>query len=142
MVEALKANGSVDLVRHEAILAAESERRSPEIPKETLPDWWQRALDLEVRGQLVDAEQLIQSNVPHLGCAASIAEMYRLRMNRLKEAGTETSAVEAFHKADYWIWNYASMATSGGEGAALSLQRDRFRTQLVAELGYDPKPVE
>lgn len=34
--------------------------------------------------------------------------------------------------------NYASSATSGDEGAALSYERDQFRAALAREFGYDP----
>lgn len=102
-------------------------------------EWWQRALALEADGQLKAAEQVIADHVPHLGYAASTAEMYRLRMNRLKQAGDMAGALAAFRKADRFIWSYASMATSGGEGMALSLERDAFRARLVAEYGSDPE---
>ena len=46
---------------------------------------------------------------------------------------------QAFRQADRWMGFYAGMATSGGEGAARSLERDRFRRALVASLGYDPE---
>ncbi len=102
-------------------------------------EWWRQAQTLESEGRLEEAERLINDAVPHIGFAASLAELYAYRMARLQDAGDEAGAVEAFHQADRWIGLYASMATSGGEGAALSLQRDRFRRSLVSRLGYDPE---
>lgn len=37
---------------------------------------------------------------------------------------------------------YANWATSGGEGAALSYERDQFRAALVREFGYDPTETQ
>lgn len=103
------------------------------------PAWWRNAVALETAGQLEEAEQAIRDGCQHIGSAASTAEMYRLRMARLKQAGDAEGALDAFMKASDSIFHYASMATSGGEGAALSLERDRFRAQLVAEYGSDPE---
>lgn len=103
------------------------------------PEWWQKAVTLEAANQLAAAEQTIRDGCPYIGFASSTAEMYRLRMLRLKAAGDEAGAREAFLKASDFIWRYASMATSGGEGAALSLERDEFRAQLVREFGSDPE---
>jgi hypothetical protein len=103
------------------------------------PEWWRRALALEAQDRCDEAEQIIRDACPHLGFASSTAEMYRLRMLRLKQAGDAPGALAAFRKSSDFIWSYASMATSGGEGAALSLERDEFRAQLVAEYGSDPE---
>ena len=37
-----------------------------------------------------------------------------------------------------WMDTYAGWATSGGEGEALSYERDQFHAELVREFGYDP----
>ena len=42
-------------------------------------------------------------------------------------------AREARKQAADWAWTYASYATSGGEGAALSYERDQFLTSLGPE---------
>jgi hypothetical protein len=104
-----------------------------------LPAWWTRALELEAQGQLEAAESTIREGCPYIGFAASTAEMYRRRMNRLKAAGDRAGALDAFKRSSDFISYYASMATSGGEGAALSYERDQFRAQLVAEYGCDPE---
>lgn len=72
-----------------------------------------------------------------LACAT--ADMYRLRKLRLKAAGDDRGALDAFKKSSWFIFHYASLATSGGEGAALSDERDHFRARLVAEHGGDPQ---
>ncbi|MBL9136159.1 MAG: hypothetical protein JNK85_09840 [Verrucomicrobiales bacterium] len=103
------------------------------------PEWWHQALALEVEDQLVAAETLIRERCPHIGFAHATAEMYRLRMGRLLAAGDRAAAREAFLKASAFIRYYASLATSGGEGLALSEERDQFRAVLVMEFGSDPE---
>lgn len=106
--------------------------------KEDGPDWWRMAQALEEAGRLEEAEQAIRQAVPHIGCAASIAEMYAQRMRLFQRAGDEPRASEAFKKAVDWMGTYAGWATSGGEGEALSYERDCFHAALVREFGYDP----
>ena len=48
------------------------------------------------------------------------------------------ATVAAFKLAVDWMWTHASWATSGGEGTALSYDRDQFHAALVREFGYDP----
>lgn len=115
--------------------AAATEKRAAD----GLPGWWTQALALEAQDKLEAAERVIRDGCQHMGFAASTAELYRRRMHRLKAAGDQTGARTAFRKASEFITFYASMATSGGEGAALSLERDQFRARLVAEFGSDPE---
>jgi hypothetical protein len=114
-----------------------SNRSSSDTPAS--PAWWYEALVMEARNELDAAENHIRQSCPYIGFAYSTAEMYRLRMHRLKNIGDESGALAAFNKASDFIFFYASMATSGGEGAALSIERDKFRAQLVAEFGSDPR---
>ena len=102
------------------------------------PDWWRRARSMEGPDRLEAVEEQIQRDAQHIGAAASIAEMYAQRMRAFQRAGNEPRAVAAFKLAAQWMWTYASWATSGGEGAALSLERDQFHAALVREFGYDP----
>lgn len=104
------------------------------------PDWWHQALALDAEDKLEAAEDVIMKGAQHIGGASSVAEMYARRMRRFQRAGDELRALEAFKKANQWSSYYASLATSGGEGAALSLERDQFRSGLVAQFGYDPDP--
>lgn len=112
--------------------------RKTETTPTSAPDWWNEAQALQEADRCEEAEQVIRQAVPHLGFAASIAEMYAQRMRVFQRAGDEPRAVEAFKRAVDWMGNYASYATSGGEGAALSEERDRFHADLVKEFGYDP----
>jgi hypothetical protein len=105
------------------------------------PAWWHEALALEAQDQLEAAEKVISDGCPYIGFAYSTAEMYRLRMLRLMKANNQAGALAAFQKSSNFIFFYASMATSGGEGTALAAERDQFRAQLVAEYGSDPEAV-
>jgi len=80
----------------------------------------------------------VRDAVPSIHAAATLAELYLLRMLRLRQAGDADGARQAFLDAERWIVFYAGQATSGGEGAALSRERDEFRRRLVAALGHDP----
>jgi hypothetical protein len=94
------------------------------------PGWWLKAKALEQDGKLTEAEQTIRDAVPHLGSASQTAQLYLERMLRLQDAGDAAGAAEAYQKSSDWIYNYASWATSGGEGAALSWERDQFLKEL------------
>ena len=98
------------------------------------PDWWQKAKQLEENNELDEAEAVIKRAVPHLGFASQTAQLYMERMLRLRVAGDRAGAADAHQRAANWIRDYASFATIGGEGAALSLERDQF----LAELGPLP----
>lgn len=87
-------------------------------------------------------EEEMRRAIPHIGAAASIAEMYAQRMRAFRHAGNEPRAVAAFKLAVEWMRTYAGWATSGGEGAALSRERDQFHAALVREFGYDPDADE
>ena len=63
-------------------------------------------------------------------------------MRRFQRAGDEPRAAAAFKQAVDWMATYAGWATSGGEGAALSVERDDFYAALVREFGYDPAERE
>jgi len=94
------------------------------------PEWWRRARALEAAGRLEEAERAITGAVDHIGASASVAELYAQRMQRLAEQGDAAGAAAAGDKAEQWIRSYASQATSGGEGAALSLERDEFLARI------------
>lgn len=105
------------------------------------PAWWRRALVLEVADRLEDAERVITDAVDHLGASAAVAELYAQRMQRLREAGDEPGARAAGDKAEEWIRWYASQATSGGEGAALSLERDEFLARIGRPTATEKDPA-
>lgn len=92
--------------------------------------------------RLVDMENAMKRQYDHIGVAVSIAEVYADRMREFRRLGDERRAIAAFKLAKEWMGTYASWATSGGEGAANSYERDRFCKALVAEFGYDPTASE
>ena len=100
------------------------------------PDWWAHAKALEQEDRLEDAESVIKEAMIPQGWPwpAQLAEMYRLRMDRMLLAGDCERAVTAATKAVDNMWLYASGATSGGEGAALSYERDQFREAIRSTL--------
>lgn len=104
-----------------------------------LPQWWRDALALEAAGKMQQAEKLIMDTVKDIGAPASAAELWKLHMQRLLKLGDTVSAKAAFDKASDLIYFYASCATSGGEGVALSRERDEFIRELVKAFGGDPR---
>lgn len=104
------------------------------------PEWWRRARALEAQGKFEEAERAITDAVDHIGAYASVAELHAQRMRRLMAAGDEAGAMEARTRAADWIRAYAGLATSGGEGAALSLERDEFLAEIGVPLAQDAAP--
>ena len=94
------------------------------------PIWWTEAQRLEQAGHVDLAEKLILSNVNHLGGYSQVARLHELRGVRLQEAGDAEGARAALEASGDWMDSMAGGATSGGEGAALSLQRDEHRRRL------------
>jgi nucleoside-diphosphate-sugar epimerase len=99
------------------------------------PHWWRDAVLLERADRLEEAEQTVLKAVNHLGAFSSVARLYEERFARLSAAGQKEAAAAAKERAIDWLDVYASMATSGGEGTALSNERDR---RIVA-LGDSPR---
>lgn len=100
--------------------------------------WWRSTRNTDGPDHQEEAEKKLLAEIDHIGVAASIAEMYAQRMRAFQAEGNEPRAIAAFKLADQWMSTYAGWATSGGEGAALSRERDEFHDGLVAEFGYDP----
>jgi hypothetical protein len=103
------------------------------------PEWWRRAQALEAQDKLEEAEEVVKNAIPHLYFAHATADLYRERMIRKMEEGDQAGALEAFRQAKSFIYFMASLATSGGEGAALSGERDQFMRELVGIYGSDPE---
>lgn len=117
-------------------VAAENESQHPSAPSPPSPSvWWPQAKALEANNQLEEAEAVLKDAIPHLGFAIQTARLYAERFERLRDANDVEGAAVAHQKAVDWAYNYASYATSGGEGAALSYERDQF----IASLGPSPK---
>ena len=100
--------------------------------------WARAAQSTDGPDRLEAIEEEMRRSIDHIGVAASIAEMYAQRMRAFQRAGNEPRAIAAFKLAVDWMGTYAGWATSGGEGAALSYERDQFRAALAREFGYDP----
>ncbi|WP_395703511.1 hypothetical protein [Aquabacterium sp.] len=102
----------------------------PAAAGETGPDWWMAALLLERANRLREAEECINHAVDHIGASLQVAELYRQRMLRLLREGDNAGADQSRAMAVRWVHHYAASATSGGEGAALSRERDAFLARL------------
>ncbi len=101
-------------------------------------DWDRTEPTADEPDRLEEREQALLASINHIGVAASIAEMYAERMRKFQREGNQARAIAAFKLAVDWMGTYASWATSGGEGTALSYERDRFHAALVREFGSDP----
>lgn len=123
---------AVALVRpapaHPPIACPESVMTNPD--QRSQATWWRRARELERTDQLEAAEAVIRDAIPYQTFALETAELYKDRYLRLREAGRTADAATAFAKAEEWARFYASLATSGGEGLALSAERDEFIESL------------
>jgi hypothetical protein len=97
------------------------------------PAWWAEAQALEENGNIEDAVALVDRECKYQGALISQAELWQRTMARRLAAGDREGARDAWRKSRDFAWGYAASATSGGEGAALSLERDRFLAQLGPE---------
>src|SRR5687767_751687 len=97
------------------------------------PRRWRTAVLHEREDRLDDAEQAILEAVDHIGAYSSVAHMYEERYARLLRAGRTDDAEAARAQAIRWLHAYAGSATSGGEGAALSRERDQRINALGGE---------
>jgi hypothetical protein len=116
----------------------EAPEAEPEQEPESSSDWYRDVELLERQDRLEEAEQLIEKRINNLYSAICIAEMYKKRWHRLKKQGRQEEAEAARQKSADWAWNLAAGATSGGEGVALSRERDEFLKTLGLE---PPKPI-
>lgn len=102
-------------------------------PTPGVPAWYQKAQQLESEDRLEEAENLLKDRIPNIHCAIAIAGLYRERWQRLLPTDP-IAAAKARKEAAAWADYYASSATSGGEGVALSHERDKF----IETLGPEP----
>ena len=109
-------------------------RRSPQ---QREAEWWTIAQDLERADKLEEAERLVLDSLDHLGVYSQLAHLYERRVSRLLAAGDTEGAMRAFERARHWLVLYAAGATSGGEGAALSQERDQRLAALRGAVGLD-----
>jgi hypothetical protein len=99
------------------------------------PSWWKEAQALEAEGKVEEAVELVGRECDLQGAIISQAELWARAMHRRLEAGDRESAKHAWRKSRDYAYAYAASATSGGEGAALSGERDAF----LAQLGPEPQ---
>lgn len=105
-------------------------QRAPPAAGSGPPAWWLQAEALQGSGQLDEALALVGQSCSHQGAVLSQAELCAREMRRLLAAGDRPGAVAAHERACRLAWAYAAQATSGGEGTALSHERDRFLAAL------------
>lgn len=96
----------------------------------SMPKWWHQARELEQADKLQEMEALLKDKICDQAFALEIATVYRERMLRLRKSGNAVGEAEARKQAESWAYFYASQATSGGEGMALSAERDDFLKTL------------
>jgi hypothetical protein len=85
---------------------------------------------------LTAEEQRFKDEIPNAYYALAIAEMYRSRWANYSAEGKVEEAEAARQNVADWAYAFAGMATSGGEGAAFSYERDQF----LRSLGLEPHP--
>ena len=105
-------------------------------------DWLTRAMALLAAGQAEQAEALVSEAVAGLGGPpeAEVARLHAAWARRLLADGRAGDARRAAARAMGWMRGYAAGATSGGEGAARSLEVDDFQRELADLL--EPRPTE
>ncbi|HTL25910.1 MAG TPA: hypothetical protein VL280_04800 [Burkholderiales bacterium] len=99
------------------------------------PAWWAQAQALEADGRIEEAVALVGRECQFQGALITQAELWQRTMSRCLAAGDREGARQAWSKSRDFAYGYAASATSGGEGAALSLERDAF----LAQLGPEPE---
>jgi hypothetical protein len=131
-VTADRANMTRAMNTAEVILTSLQEPLPPDPEFAGQPDWWRVAVTHERADRLEEAEQVILQSLDHIGVYSSLAYLYEERYARLLRSGAPNAEAEkAKARAIHWLYAYAGSATSGGEGAALSYERD----QRIAALG-------
>lgn len=100
------------------------------------PPWWIEAIALEAADKLSEAETLIRSvlDPQREPSSAQIAQLYEVRCRRLAAMGQSNEARAAAEQAYRYMREYASGASSGAEGLALSQQAENHRKSLDAVL--------
>lgn len=97
--------------------------------------WWVRVKKLRELGKLEEAISVAERDGDRDEVLLVQADLHIERMQRAQAAGQLDVAREAWRRASNCAYSYASTATSGGEGAARSIERDR----VLARLGPEPK---
>lgn len=124
-----------------APVEAESEPDRPAVtdPESGPAAWWTAAQALEAAGRIEEAVALVERECNLLGALISQAELWARTMHRRLAAGDREGARQAWRNSMELARAYAASATSGGEGAALSRERDAFLSSLGPEPASDPQ---
>jgi hypothetical protein len=96
--------------------------------------WWTRVAQLRAQGQLDEAIGVAERDGDRAEVLIVQADLHVQRMRRAQAAGQLDVARAAWKKAADCAYAFAASATSGSEGAARSMDRDR----ILAELGPEP----
>lgn len=110
-------------------------QRKPERPAHEPESWWSRAKALRDAGRLDEAIAIVERDTDRAEALLVQADLHMERLRRARADRDIDVARDAWKKAASCARTYAASATSGGEGAARSIERDR----ILAELG--PAPV-
>jgi hypothetical protein len=104
-------------------------------------DWWKLAIELEQQDRLAEAEDVIKKALSPRGDPwdCQTAYLYELRAGRLIAEGNSAAAREAAQRAVNFMREYASGATSGGEGVASTRQADQVKQRMEALVGVPRK---
>jgi hypothetical protein len=94
-------------------------------PAPAEPTTWRTEVDrLEQAGQIEAAEALLMKSIDHLGVFSSAAYLWEREAARRAAARDMAGAKAAARRAADLLDQYAASATSGGEGTALSRERN------------------
>ncbi|MBB6095961.1 tetratricopeptide (TPR) repeat protein [Povalibacter uvarum] len=105
-----------------------------EPPAHEPESWWSRAKALRDEGRLDEAIAVVERDGDRAEALLVQADLHMERLRRARAEGETDVARDAWKKAASCARAYAASATSGGEGAARSIERDR----ILAELGPAP----
>lgn len=106
----------------------------PKPSRDAHEPWRTRVNQLRARGQIDEAIGVAERDGDRAEVLLVQADLHAERMRRAQAAGQLDVARDAWKKAADCAYAFAASATSGGEGAARSMDRDR----ILAELGPEP----
>lgn len=107
---------------------------SPKRARDSHEPWYTRVAKLRAEGQIDEALGVAERDGDIAEVLLVQADLHAERMRRAQAAGQLDVAREAWKKASDCAYAFAASATSGGEGTARSIDRDR----ILAELGPEP----
>ena len=96
--------------------------------------WWSRVSALRALGRHDEALALAERSEHDAESLLVQAELHAERFHRALAAHQSDAARDAWHRASNCAYAYAACATSGSEGSARSMDRDR----VLRDLGPEP----